>query len=114
MSWKKLTGPVLTVSQVKDDGCLLNLVSNLDTLVYVHAQRLFAEHMKAPSGKLDRELGMHPILNANDDCHCSPWLPCHDKGVGCGEEFGMRCKDIVDGNAVLGRKRLAGLETGFG
>jgi len=62
-------GLLLTVSQGKSNSRLLDLLSNRDTLLYVHSQGFFAEHMKAPSRKLDREFGMHPVLDANDDCH---------------------------------------------
>jgi hypothetical protein len=105
---------MLTVTEGKDDPCFLNLLSNLNTLLYVYSQRLFAEDMEAPSGKLDGEFGVHPVLNTDDNRCRNPWLPFLDKGVGSGQQFSTRCKDILDGNTVRGGKSLTGLGTGFG
>ena len=52
------TGLLRTVSQGKSNPRLLNLFSNRDTLLDVHSQGLFAEHMKVAPGKLDREFSM--------------------------------------------------------
>ena len=77
------------MSQGKSNPHLLNLFSNRDTLLYVYSQGLFAEHMKAVPGNLDHELGMHLVLDANDDCHCNPWFPLLDESIGCSEQFCM-------------------------
>ena len=69
---------ILTASQGICNSRLLDLLSNRDTLLSVHSQGLFAEHIKASSRKPDREFSMHPVLDANDNCHCDPWLPFLD------------------------------------
>ena len=102
------------MSQGKDNPRLLNFLSSFDTLFYVHSQRLLAEYVEAPSGKLDCELGMHPVLNANDNCHCNPWLALLDESVGCGEQFLVRYEDILDGDTILAGEDLASLGTRFG
>ena len=70
--------------------------------------------MKAPPRKLNYAFGMHPILNANDNGHCNPWLPVLDESVGCGEEFLVRFEDILDGDTICRREDLTGLGTRFG
>jgi hypothetical protein len=101
------------VSKGKDDPCLLDFLSNFDTLVCVHSQGLFAEDMKASPRKLDCEFGMHPIVHANDSRHCDPWFPSVDTSIGCGEQFLVRYEDVLDGDTTCRGEHLARFGTRF-
>ena len=73
------------MSEGKNYPRLVDLISDLDTLIDVNTQWLFAEYVKAASGTLDCDFGVHPVLNADDNSHCNPWLALADEDVGCGE-----------------------------